>query len=118
MGIGRGVEVRPTIEKAVRNAKKNVISVKRGCGSWECGCDTLHSIPYKVSGKYSSTFVELIPAPKGTGIVAGEIGAKVLELAGIKDVWSRTEGDTRTVFNFAFATFTALKQTRKMRSKV
>ncbi len=117
IGTGKGLEVRPTIEKAVRDAKKNMISVKRGCGSWQCGCDTNHSVPYRVSGKRSSTYVELLPAPKGTGIRAGDTSTKVLELAGIKDVWSRTEGDTRTIFNAAFATLEALMNTKKMRLK-
>lgn len=117
IGTGKGLEVRPTIEKAIRDAKKNIIYVKRGCGSWECGCGTNHSIPYKVSGKRSSTYVELLPAPKGTGVRAGDISTKVLELAGIKDVWSRTEGDTRTIFNAAFATLEALMNTNKMRVK-
>jgi small subunit ribosomal protein S5 len=117
IGTAKGLEVRPTIEKAVRDAKKNILKVKRGCGSWECGCDTNHSVPFRVSGKRSSTFVELIPAPKGTGITAGGTSTKVLELSGIKDVWSRTKGDTRTVFNAAFATVEALNNTRKMRVK-
>lgn len=117
VGTGKGLEIRPTIEKAIKNAKKNLIHIKRGCGSWECGCGEQHSIPFKVKGKYGSTMIELLPAPKGTGIVAGKTAAKVLELAGIKDVWSRTEGDTRTVFNFAFATLEALRKIRKVRVK-
>jgi len=113
VGLGRGLEVRPTIERAVRNAKKNLIHVRRGCGSWECRCDEPHSIPFAVSGRYSSVKIRLMPAPKGTGIVAGETARKVLELAGIKDVWSETKGQTRTVLNFAVATLEALKETRK-----
>ena len=52
-----------------------------------------------------------MPAPRGTGLVCGENAKKVLRLAGIKDVWSRTTGDTRTVVNYAKATFEALKET-------
>ena len=120
VGTGKGLEVRPTIEKAIRNAKKNVIHIRRGCGSWECGCNGDHSIPVKVKGTNSSTSIELKPAPKGTGIVAGKIAKQVLELAGVKDVWSTSLGNTRTVYNAAFATLNALEETRsiKLRKEV
>ena len=117
VGTGKGLEVRPTIERAVRNAKKNIISIRRGCGSWQCGCGEEHSLPHKVTGTYSSVKVELMPAPKGTGIVAGKKAAQILKLAGIKDVWSKTSGNTRTTFNFAKAIIKALQQTRKMKIK-
>ena len=52
-----------------------------------------------------------MPAPKGTGLVAGNVAKKVLELAGIKDVYSKTHGDTRTTSNYAKATFESLKAT-------
>jgi small subunit ribosomal protein S5 len=55
--------------------------------------------------------VELIPAPKGVGLVAGDAIKPILRLAGIKDVWSRTFGETRTTLNFAIATWNALKNT-------
>ena len=117
VGTGKGLEVRPTIERAIRNAKKNIISIRRGCGSWQCGCNEEHSLPHKVKGTYSSVKVELMPAPKGTGIVAGKKAAQILRLAGIKDVWSKTSGNTRTTFNFAKAIIEALKKTRKMKIK-
>ena len=50
-----------------------------------------------------------MPAPSGKGLVIGETGKKVLQLAGIKDVLSRTKGQTRTTINYAAATFNALK---------
>jgi len=117
VGTAKGQEPRPAIEKAIRNAKKDVIHIGRGCGSWECGCKQDHSIPFKVSGKRGSVFIELKPAPKGTGIVAGKTAKKVLELAGIKDVWSHSSGQTGVVFNAAFATFNALKNTRSLKHK-
>jgi small subunit ribosomal protein S5 len=49
-----------------------------------------------------------MPAPAGKGLVIGETGKRVLELAGIKDVLSRTKGQTRTTINYAAATFNAL----------
>lgn len=115
MGTGKGKEVRPTIETAVREAKRNIIKIRRGCGSWECGCGTEHSLPFRVTGRRSSVRVDFLPAPKGTGIVAGETARKILTLAGIKDVWSKTSGHTPTTFNFAGATVAALRKTRKMR---
>ena len=117
VGSGKGNEVRPTIERAVREAKKNIIHIQRGCGSWQCGCGTQHSVPFKVLGAFSSVSIELMPAPKGTGIVAGSTAQKILLLAGIKDVWSNTKGNTKTAFNFAKAVINALKQTRKMKTK-
>lgn len=113
VGTGQGLNVRPAIEKAVENAKLNMISIRMGCGSWECGCGLGHSVPYKTDGKCGSVRITLIPAPKGTGIVAGRTAKKVLELAGIKDVWTKSRGDTRTVFNAAVATFEALKNIRR-----
>ncbi len=113
VGTGKGSEVRPTIERAIRNAKKNLIHVRRGCGSWECRCDNPHTVPFRVSGRNSSVKVELRPAPRGTGIIAGDTAKKVLELAGVKDVWSRTVGKTSTTLNFALATMEALKKTRR-----
>ena len=109
VGKGKAKEVGPAIRKAIAQAKKNIIRVKRGCGSWECGCGTPHSIPFKGYGKCGSTVVEILPAPKGVGLVAGDVAKAVLGLAGIKDVWTKTFGETRTTYNFAMATYEALK---------
>ncbi|MEA2003577.1 MAG: 30S ribosomal protein S5, partial [archaeon] len=54
--------------------------------------------------------------PRGLGIASGSTAKKVLEMAGIKDVWTRTWGLTRTTLNFAKATYIALKQTNTMRT--
>ena len=110
VGLGKDALVRNGILKAIRNAKLNIAFVERGCGSWECNCSEPHSVPFKVVGKSGSVRITLKPAPRGVGLVAGETPKKVLEFAGIKDVWTRTKGETRTTFNFAFATFDALKK--------
>ncbi len=112
VGVGKGkdVLVRNGILKAVRDAKLNIAYVERGCGSWECNCEERHSVPFKVVGKSGSVRITLKPAPRGVGIVSGETAKKVLEFAGIKDVWTNTKGETRTSLNFAFATFDALKK--------
>jgi len=56
------------------------------------------------------------PAPQGIGLVTGDISKKVLELAGIKDVWTFARGQTRTTINFAKATFNALNETNMIRT--
>jgi small subunit ribosomal protein S5 len=54
-------------------------------------------------------------APSGKGLVIGETGKRVLELAGISDVLSRTKGQTRTTINYAAATFNALAEINRTR---
>ncbi len=107
-------EVAPSIQKAINSAKLNVIQIRRGCGSWECGCGRPHTVPCEVTGQEGSVSVNLKPAPRGLGIAASEIPRKVLELAGIEDIWTKADGQTRTTINFGLATYDALKQTTKM----
>lgn len=114
LGTGKSVHVVSAIEKAIRNAKMNLTSVVRGCGSWECSCGTPHSLPVKVEGKWGSVKMHLLPGPRGLGIVAGETAKIVLELAGVQDVWTKTFGETRTTLSFAGATYMALKNTNKI----
>ncbi len=117
LGEGKDVQVGIAIRKAIDNAKMNVIGIKRGCGSWECGCGLEHTVPFAVRGKAGSVAVELKPAPRGLGLASGSTARKVLEIAGIKDVWARAEGETRTTLNFAKATFNALMKTTTMKVK-
>lgn len=114
-GNAKGRETGPTIRKAIRNAKLNIKEVKRSCGSWECGCNLPHTVPFKVEGKGGSVRVILTPASRGTGLVAGETSKKVLTLAGIKDVYAYTQGRTRSNINFALATIDALINTTKIK---
>jgi small subunit ribosomal protein S5 len=111
VGIGKGssVEPRDAIEIAIKKAKLNLIKVKRGCGSWECGCKQEHSIPYKTEGKSGSVRVILLPAPNGVGLVASDEAKKILRLAGIKDIWVKTFGNTKMRINLITAIFNALK---------
>lgn len=118
LGQAKDVQVGPAIRKAIDNAKINILKVKRGCGSWECACGREHTVPSEVRGKAGSVTVELKPAPRGLGLAAGDTARKVLEKAGIKDVWTRTEGTTRTTLNFAKATFNALHNTGTVRQPV
>ncbi|MCE4623978.1 MAG: 30S ribosomal protein S5, partial [Caldisphaeraceae archaeon] len=116
VGVGKSKarQFRDSISKATRNAKLNITPVRRGCGSWECTCGEPHSVPFVVSGKSGSVTVILKPAPKGTGLVAGDVAKKILRLAGIKDVWVNSFGETRTSYNFARATYMALRNTYKI----
>jgi len=110
VGIGKSYDIPLAMNKAVRNAKLNIISILRGCGSWECACKQPHSIPFKVTGKYGSVRVTLIPAPKGVRLVASNEAKKVLRLAGIKDIWMKSFGQTRRRINFIQAIYDALKK--------
>ncbi len=117
VGIGKAKarEVGAAIRKAIEVAKLNIIEVRRGCGSWECGCGMPHSLPFKVTGKCGSVHVTLKPAPKGVGLAVGDVSKIILKLAGVKDVWGFTQGHTKTTVNYAMATYDALKQTAVMR---
>jgi len=115
IGSGKSEEVKPAIESAVKDAKRNIVCVPLGCGSWECGCKTAHSIPIKVIGKQGSVEVTLKPAPRGLGIAANKIVKKVLTFAGVKDVWSFSRGHTETIFNNAMAVRAALQGLNTMR---
>ncbi len=111
IGYGKAKETLPTREKATRNAKLNIIKIARGCGSFACFCHEQHSIPFKVKGKCGSAQIILMPAPKGTGLVIEDECKKILSFAGIKDIYSKTLGQTRTKVNLAKACFAALKKT-------
>jgi len=111
LGSGKASQVRTAIEKAAADARLKIVPVRRGCGSWECGCGKPHSIPFQVEGKTGSVKIVIVPGPRGLGLVASEIAKVILGLAGIKDAWTRSYGSTRTVPSFAHAIFDALKQT-------
>jgi len=111
LGSGKASQVRNAIEKAAADARLKIVPVRRGCGSWECGCGRLHSIPFQVEGKTGGVRVIFVPGPRGLGLVASEVSKVILGLAGIKDCWTRSYGSTRTIPSFAYAVFDALKQT-------
>jgi small subunit ribosomal protein S5 len=117
VGLGQfeGKEVGPSIRKAIDAAKLKIIEVRRGCGSWECGCYTPHSLPITMLGKSGSTEVLLRPAPRGVGLATGNVAKHVLRLAGVKDVWGLTRGQSRTTVNYAKATFNGLANVSKFK---
>ena len=114
LGSGTHKQTRVAIQKATIEAKLNIFPVRRGCGSWTCGCAKPHSLPFKVDGKCGSVRVELIPGSRGLGIVAGKACKTIIAFAGIKDCWTKSRGSTRTIPSFAYATTDALMNTYKI----
>ena len=111
IGMGKSKQMRIAIEKANNAAYLNVSPVKLGCGSWECRCDQKHSIPFKVRGRGGSVTIEILPAPRGLGLVAGGKIRNLLRLAGIKDVWTTAKGSTATMNSTSKAVLQCLRHT-------
>ncbi len=109
VGVGKATEARPSTDEAIKDAKRRIISIRMGCGSWECNCGTTHSLPITLRAKVGTSEITLKPAPRGVGIVAGRTAKVVLELAGVKDVWTFARGRTRDIYNTSMATYMALK---------
>ena len=100
-GTGKAQEVPEAIKKAVEAAKKNIITVPM----------VNTTIPHEITGVHGAGQVFLRPAPAGTGIVAGGPVRNVVELAGIQDIVSKSQG-SNTPVNIVRATFKALKELR------
>lgn len=114
LGYGRAQETLPARSKASRKAKLNLIKIKTACASFDCTCGENHTVPFIVEGRSGSSRIKLIPAPQGTGLVAGDEIKKILKTAGIKDVYSTTKGKKRTTLNVARACVDALRKTTEM----
>ncbi|MBI2041022.1 MAG: 30S ribosomal protein S5 [DPANN group archaeon] len=110
IGLSRAKEAVSAKGKALHAAKLGLIKVRMGCGSWKCGCGMPHSLPFAVTGKSGSVEIKLMSAPKGTGLAADDEIKKLLGVAGFKDVWSKTWGQTRHKINLVNAAFEALKK--------
>ncbi len=117
IGIGKSaaIENHVAIEKAMKNAKINIMPVRKGCGSWECACGEQHSVPLEVNGRRGSVTVSLKPAPKGLGLCISDEGKKVMKLAGIRDIWTKSFGETRSRVNYMGALFDAFKKMNRMK---
>ena len=111
-GMGKAVEVPEAVRKATEDAKKALVTVPMN-GT---------TIPHDAIGYYSTCKVVLLPAPEGTGLIAGGAARAVLEMAGVKDVRTKSFG-TNNPINMAKATLAALASLRsaeevaKMRGK-
>ena len=111
IGMGKSKQMRIAIEKANNAAYLNVSPVKLGCGSWECRCDQNHSVPFKVKGRGGSVTIEILPAPRGLGLVAGGKIKNLLRLAGLKDAWTTAKGSTTTMNSTSKAVLECLRHT-------
>jgi len=111
IGMGKSKQMRIAIEKANNAAYLSVSPVKLGCGSWECRCDQKHSVPFKVKGKGGSVVIEILPAPRGLGLVAGRKIRNLLKMAGLKDAWTTAKGSTPTMNSTSKAVLECLRQT-------
>jgi len=109
LGVKCSKEVATAIRGAIIAAKLSVIPVRRGYWGNKIGAP--HTVPTKVTGKCGSVRVRLVPAPRGTGIVAAKTPKKILQYAGIEDVYTKTKGSTKTLGNFVKATFNAISET-------
>jgi len=111
--VGLGVKCAKEVATAIRGsiiaAKLSVVPVRRGYWGNKIGAP--HTVPVKVTGTSGSVSVRLVPAPKGTGLVAARVPKKVLQMAGISDVFTQSTGSTKTMGNFVKATFAALGHT-------
>jgi len=109
LGVKCAKEVATAIRGAIILAKLSVVPVRRGY--WGAKLGEPHTVPSKVNGKTASVFVKLIPAPRGTGIVAAPASKRMLQYAGIQDVYTQSRGNTSTMGNFIKATYAAITQT-------
>lgn len=103
VGLGKAGDTALAIDKALRNAKKNMINVN---------LTKTMSIPHEVDAKYSSARIIIRPAPQ-RGTIAGSAARNVIELAGIKDVSAKIMSVSKNKLNIARATVMALKKVSK-----
>lgn len=109
LGIKTAKEVASAIKAAIVIAKLSIIPIRRGY--WGSNLGAPHSLPCKVTGKCGSVSVRLIPAPRGKGIIASPVVKKLMQMAGVEDVYTSSSGSTRTTENTLKAAFIALGNT-------
>ncbi|WP_102412294.1 30S ribosomal protein S5 [Beduinella massiliensis] len=100
-GLGKATEIPEAIRKAVEDAKKHLVTVAR----------VNTTIPHEATGYFGTGKVVLLPAPEGTGVIAGGPARAVLELCGIKDIRTKSYG-TNNPINMVKATIAGLAQLR------
>jgi len=108
IGIKCAKEVQIAIRGALVDAKINIIPVRRGY--WGSKIGAVHTVPIKIKGKCGSCTVRMVPAPRGTGRVSAQVSKKILEFAGVDDVYTTCTGQTRTRENFCRAVFACLRK--------
>lgn len=98
LGLGKAGDTALAINKALRNAKKNMIKIK---------LTKTMSIPHELSAKFSSSYVMLMPN-KGRGLVAGSVVRDIVKLSGIKDITGKILSNSKNKLNNAKAVMSAL----------
>ena len=114
LGVKCAKEVATAIRGAIIVAKLSIVPVRRGY--WGSHIAEPHTVPCKVGGKSGSVMCRLIPAPRGTGIVAAPACKRMLQMAGIQDCYTQAKGSTATQGNFLKATVAALSKTYQFQS--
>lgn len=109
LGVKCAKEVATAIRAAITLAKLTLIPIRRGYWGGKIGDP--HTVPCKVTGKCGSVRMRLIPAPRGSGIVAAAAVKKLMTMGGLEDVFSNSVGSTRTMGNFLKACYAALAKT-------
>lgn len=99
-GVQKGKDVQFAVEKALHNAKKNMISVPI----------LKDTIPHRVEAKFKAAKIMLKPAPRGSGIIAGSVVRNVLELAGVPNASAKMLGKTNNKIVNIKAVFAALSR--------
>ena len=87
VGFGKANEVPPSVEKAIKDARKNFVKVPL----------VGKTIPHRIMGKYRSSKVFMAPAAEGTGVIAGSAVRAVVECAGVKNILTKVYGSTNPV---------------------
>ncbi len=105
IGFGKAKEVPTAVEKAVKDAHKNLVAVGLKGGT----------IEHAVQGRFGAAAVRLVPAAPGTGIIAGATVRAVLELAGVRDILSKSQG-SRNPVNLVKATLAGLTSVRSLKT--
>lgn len=109
LGVKTAAEVATAIRGAIWAAKISLVPVRRGY--WGSTAGKPHTVPVKVSGACGSVRFRIIPAPRGTGLVAAPASKKLLAMAGLEDAYTSTRGHSKTMGNFIKAAFHALGHT-------
>lgn len=107
LGLGKAGDTSLAINKALRNAKKNMVNLK---------LTKTYSIPYEVSAKFSSSYVKIIPN-NGRGLVAGTVIRDIAKLAGIKDITGKVLSKSKNKLNNAKAVMLSFRDFSSKYSK-
>ena len=99
IGLGRGIEVPPAIQKAISHAKKQMINIPI----------FKNSLPHEIKLKYKAALILLKPAPEGSGLKVGSVARVILDLAGINNASGKIIGSRNQIVN-TYAVMEALKK--------